>query len=243
MEKEFRLRCLFWLLLAFIIISPGFAVDRETLTLKKQIYTDQSAVSLNQICEEDTDIEAYFVITESGYLSNRTVALQLAESGYSGYTLIGKGIDVVLLGNGSASQSLSDWVTAEYPDIDLVSDYPDLGDGSYITGVDFVKNDTQFAMNIQYVKLINGKSVVTNLVWKSGITKPKKVIVTSEKADDFASDFHIESIDGTSANLIYQKGMLTIRTVGEIIEELDDGYYLVENTTSGKQIKVKLLSD
>ena len=52
-------------------------------------------------------------------------------------------------------------------------------------------------------------------------------------------DVVLDTIRGNYSDIIYQKSGLLIKTKARVIKKLEDNYYLVENMSSGKILKIK----
>lgn len=233
------MRCFFSFIFILSCFSLIFSNQDESLYLKKSVYTQNYSIQLSDIIEGEYPIDFSLTVTNSGFISNRVISRKLSEQGYHNYTVIGKGVEIIFLDD-DQNKSLSNWIVKQHPDLIVLSDFPDLGENNVITDVDIAQNGKQAVMNISFLNFRNGLGISSNYIWKAEISDESSVTDSVKETSGLpVSEFYIEKINGTSVQLIYQKGSLTIRALAEIVEELDDNYYLVENTTSGKQLKVK----
>lgn len=220
-----------YLLFLFISISK-VTVYADSFILKHELIVNSLIVPISSLFEENPDIPGQITVSEDTFLSNRIIRENILSAGIPNPVVIGNGVKIILIENKLTEADLITRLQAAYPSIASDIQIAGLPDG-WFYDLDSAWNNDKLAISLDYVVFENGTGTVNNKTWV--ISAPMDKAIEEEPETEDNLEPLIDRIIGDSVFVKYQQDALSIRLAATLLEDLGDGYYLLENPFSGEE--------
>lgn len=223
-----RTVCFFILLL---LISSR--VYPETARLREKVFAASTAIPVSELFSTPVPWDFTVNIGFSKYFANDEIARQLAAHGVRDWTIIGRGVDVVVAFPQDVRPAVYDRVERICPSAGRNYDLPAILQDAALRGVEAVCERGMVALRLELILFTNRVGYLTNVYHVAPVAVAVQTASTNVQPDVMT----ITELNGTDAVAVYRNGGVMITIKAKVVRSLGGGRYLLENPQTHRQFE------